>query len=62
MWPFILRMWNVLVQCMWIEMAFAVAGVLIMMRGRLFLQPFWMIKEWCARPRSEHEKENASGK
>ncbi|ADU25719.1 hypothetical protein [Ethanoligenens harbinense] len=53
MWPFILRVWNVLVQCMWIEMVFAVIGVFIMMRGRLFLQPFWIVKELCTRPRKE---------
>ncbi|HCB99873.1 MAG TPA: hypothetical protein DEP42_01430 [Ruminococcaceae bacterium] len=40
--------WHVLTQCLLYELIFAIIGVLIMMKGTLFAQPFWIIKEWIA--------------
>ncbi|MFT8888707.1 MAG: hypothetical protein ABF449_07545 [Ethanoligenens sp.] len=48
MWSFVMHAWTVLVQCLVYEILFAVLAVLIMLRGTLFLQPFWIVKEWIS--------------
>lgn len=53
MWTLIVHAWNLLVQCIGYELLFAVIGVLIMMRGTLFLQPFWIMKELIAGLRAD---------
>lgn len=56
MWAMLARVWNILAQCVVYELLFAVAGVLIMMRGTLFLQPFWIVKELIAGLRADRGK------
>lgn len=56
MWMLIVHTWNLLVQCIGYEILFAIIGVLIMMRGTLFLQPFWIVKELLAGLRADKGK------
>lgn len=56
MWAMLAHVWNILVQCVVYELLFAVVGVLIMMRGTLFLQPFWILKETIAGLRADRFK------
>lgn len=56
MWAMLLHVWNTLTQCVLYEILFAVVGVLIMMRGTLFLQPFWIVKELIAGLRADRGK------
>lgn len=56
MWTFLLHAWNLMVQCIVYEIALAVIGVLIMMRGTLFLQPFWLVKEALTHPKAASKK------